>query len=340
MTDAVLLDNNTSSSETETSEVNKRPGLVSTIESPVPEGAVLHWVDNGGVLLRCARWPAATREVKGTVCLIQGRTEYIEKYYEVISDFRNRGFAVLAFDFRGQGGSDRLLSQPIRGHVDAFSDYVSDLEVVMSEVLLPECPAPFYAVGHSMGGAVMLHSLEKGRLVFDRIVLSAPMIALARKRPKQKTIAKFVKLLNGFGLGERGVPFARQKNFETADIAQNVLTSDETRFQKTVRLCEKAPFLRIGKPTIGWLHAACLAMDDFEDIEFGDNNRTPVLVVACGNDEVVSLAAIEKLAHSMRSLWHIVVPGARHEIMQERDLFRDQFFAAFDAFIPGTDAER
>lgn len=340
MTDAVLLDGEISSADTQTPETVSRPGLVSTIENPVPDGAVLHWIDNGGVLLRCARWPAATRDVKGTVCLIQGRTEYIEKYYEVISDFRGRGFAVLAFDFRGQGGSDRLLQQAVRGHVDTFSDYVSDLETVMSEVLLPECPAPFYAVGHSMGGAVMLHSLQKGRLVFDRIVLSAPMVALVRKRPKPKTVAKIAKLLNGFGLGERSVPFSGQKNFETSDISKNVLTSDQTRFQKSVRLIEKAPFLKVGKPTIGWLHAANLAMEAFEDIEFGDNNRTPVLVVACGNDEVVSLAAIEKLAHSMRSLWHIVVPGSRHEIMQERDLFRDQFWAAFDAFIPGTDAER
>ncbi|MFK8034492.1 MAG: alpha/beta fold hydrolase [Hyphomicrobiales bacterium] len=340
MSDAVLLDEETSSADAITPEAITRPGLVSTIENPVPEGAVLHWIDNGGVVLRCARWPAATRDVKGTVCLIQGRSEYIEKYYEVISDFRNRGFAVLAFDFRGQGGSDRLLQQAIRGHVDTFSDYVSDLETVMSEVLLPECPAPFYAVGHSMGGAVMMHSLEKGRLVFDRIVLSAPLIAFARKRPKQSTVAKLAKILNGFGLGERGIPFARKKNFDTLDISQNIMTSDQARFQKSVRLREKGPFLKVGKPTIGWLHAACLAMEAFEDIEFGNNNRTPVLVVACGNDEVVSLAAIEKLAHSMRSLWHIVVPGARHEIMQERDIFRDQFFAAFDAFIPGTDAER
>lgn len=340
MSDVALLESSASTADSRAEAFEARPGLVSTAEVPVPDGAKLHWVDNGGVVLRCARWHASTKEVKGTVCLIQGRSEFIEKYYETISDFRARGFAVLAFDFRGQGGSDRLLNQPLRGHVDDFSDYVSDLETVMSEVLLPECPAPFYAVGHSMGGAVMLHSLQKGRLVFDRIVLSAPMVALARKRPNQKTLAKIARVLDGFGLGERGAPFSRQKTYETVDIAKNVLTSDMARFQRAVRLLEKAPFLRIGKPTIGWLHAACVAMDAFEDIEFGDNNRTPVLIIACGNDEIVSLAAIEKLAHSMRSLWHIVVPGARHEIMQERNIFRDQFWAAFDAFIPGTDAER
>ena len=32
----------------------------------------------------------------------------------------------------------------------------------------------------------------------------------------------------------------------------------------------------------------------------------------------------------------IVIPGARHEILMERDEIREQFWAAFDAFIPGT----
>ena len=32
----------------------------------------------------------------------------------------------------------------------------------------------------------------------------------------------------------------------------------------------------------------------------------------------------------------IVIPGARHEILMERDAIREQFWAAFDAFIPGT----
>ena len=56
--------------------------LVSIPANPVPYG-----VDTGtfrtsdGVSLRYARWaPPAGR--KGTVCLFQGRAEFIEKYYE------------------------------------------------------------------------------------------------------------------------------------------------------------------------------------------------------------------------------------------------------------------
>ena len=75
---------------------NSRPGLVSVAGNPTPADATLQWLDSSGVQLRCARWPASTKQVRGTVCLIQGRTEYIEKYYEVIADLRGRGFAVLA----------------------------------------------------------------------------------------------------------------------------------------------------------------------------------------------------------------------------------------------------
>jgi len=36
----------------------------------------------------------------------------------------------------------------------------------------------------------------------------------------------------------------------------------------------------------------------------------------------------------------VIVEGAEHELMVERDVFREQFFAAFDAFIPGVEGAR
>jgi lysophospholipase len=31
----------------------------------------------------------------------------------------------------------------------------------------------------------------------------------------------------------------------------------------------------------------------------------------------------------------LTVDGARHELLQEADIFREQVLAAFDAFVPG-----
>jgi alpha-beta hydrolase superfamily lysophospholipase len=33
---------------------------------------------------------------------------------------------------------------------------------------------------------------------------------------------------------------------------------------------------------------------------------------------------------------HLVIAGAKHEILQEQGRYRSQFWAAFDAFVPGT----
>ena len=59
-------------------------------------------------------------------------------------------------------------------------------------------------------------------------------------------------------------------------------------------------------------------------------------LVAAGQDQVVSTPAIGQFAVRLRAGSHLVIPGARHEILMEQDRYREQFWAAFDAFVPGT----
>lgn len=56
------------------------------------------------------------------------------------------------FDWRGQGGSGRLIGNPHLGYVDKFEDYWTDLKSFHGHILPPECPPPLYLVDHSMGG--------------------------------------------------------------------------------------------------------------------------------------------------------------------------------------------
>src|SRR5690348_1435715 len=78
------------------------PSLVSIPANPAPEGAragIFETRDR--VRLRYGLFPRTGTVNKGTVCLIQGRTEFIEKYFETIADLQGRGFHVATFDFRG-----------------------------------------------------------------------------------------------------------------------------------------------------------------------------------------------------------------------------------------------
>jgi lysophospholipase len=309
--------------------------LISIPANPIPEGVVTGALKTrDGVTLRFARWhPPPGR--KGTVCLFQGRTEFIEKYFETVRELRARGFAVATFDWRGQGLSDRLLPDPRKGHVNDFSEYDLDVETFMKEVVLPDCPPPIFAIGHSMGGTVMMRIAHQGSRWFDRIVLSAPMIKLVGLRGSSAYRATALAMRLA-GLGSAYVPRGGPDIAAIGPYIGNPATSDPVRHARTKAVLEAAPQLGIGSPTVAWLNAAYRAMSEFDDPDYPSKIRQPLMLIAAGRDEVVSTAAIEEFAIRLRAGSHLIIAGARHELMMEQDRYRVQFWAAFDAFVPGT----
>ena len=309
--------------------------LVSIPANPVPEDVVAGTLKTSdGVSLRFARWhPPPGR--KGTVCIFQGRTEFIEKYFETVRELRSRGFAVATLDWRGQGRSERKLDDPRKGHVSDFSDYEDDLETFMKEVVLPDCPPPLFAIGHSMGGTIMMRLARQGSRWFDRIVLSAPMIRLggARNSGAARITARVMRYA---GMGSAYVPGGSDTVQSSGPYIGNPATSDPVRHARTKAVLEAAPDLGIGSPTVSWLNAAYRAMNEFADPAYPSKVRQPLMLVAAGRDEIVSTAAIEDVAIRLRAGSHLIVAGSRHELMMEQDRYRGQFWAAFDAFVPGT----
>lgn len=309
--------------------------LISIPANPVPENVVTGMVKTSDrVTLRFARWePPPGR--RGTAVILQGRAEFIEKYFETVRDLRGRGFAVAAFDWRGQGLSDRALSDRRKGYVRNFSKYALDLAAIMEQVVLPDCPPPIFALGHSMGGAIILRACHDGSRWFDRAVLSAPMIALP-PRPKLAIAGPFLRAMRLLGRGSNYVPTGSGAATGSEDFLGNVLTSDPVRFARNAAVLQEEPNLGLGAPTVAWADSAFRAMKQFKSQSYAGHLRQPILLVGAGHDEVVSTAAIEEFGTNLLAGHHLIIPGSRHEILQEQDHYRDQFWAAFDAFVPGT----
>jgi lysophospholipase len=309
--------------------------LVSIPANPVPEGAVTGTLKTpDGVTLRFARWdPPPGR--KGTVVIAMGRTEFIEKYFEMVRELRGRGFAVAIVDWRGQGRSQRLQSDPFKGHVGSFAEYQTDLETLMNEIVLPDCPPPLFALGHSMGSTVLIQTAAKGHRWFDRMVLSTPMLDLIQA-PRRSYRPLVVRTLRYTGTGSAYVPKGDATVLAREPFAVNRATSDPVRYARAQAVLEADPSLGLGSPTVSWLHAAYRAMAELNDRYYPGKIRQPMLIVAAGRDLLVSTPAIEHFAIHLRAGSHQIVPGAMHELMMERDQYRAQFLAAFDAFVPGT----
>lgn len=308
--------------------------LVETPGNPAPRDSICGTVRTAdGVALRYARWGASRPPVRGTVIVLQGRGEFIEKYFETVTDLRRRNFAVLSFDWRGQGGSDRLLTDPRKGHVSDFGDYVTDFEAVMENVALADCPPPFYVLAHSTGGAVALLSAYRLRTQVERMVLTAPLIGLAGI--SHRWMERLTSLLLYFGAGESFAPGKGATLLYTEPHNAQTVTSDVRRYQRAVEVIEADRNLGIGGPTVEWLHAALRASKHFSRPDFSEQVPIPVLMALAGAERVVSNAAAERLSLRVKTIAHVRISGARHEILMERDVFRDQFWAAFDAFIRG-----
>src|SRR5580692_1419859 len=292
--------------------------LVSIPANPVPDHFVTGMLKTpDGVSLRFARWlPPAGR--RGTVCIFQGRAEWIEKYFETVRDLRARGFAVAALDWRGQGLSERALGDRRKSYVRDFSEYDTDLETFMREIVLPDCPPPLFALGHSTGATVLIRAAYRGRRWFDRMVLTAPLIDLQGFNASA-TAKLVVRVMRMAGFGALYLP--KQKDvgvMETRPFFGNILTSDPVRYARNAAILEAEPALALGPPTVAWTDAAFRAMRQLRERSYPAHIRQPILIVAGGNDQVVSNAAIEDFASLLRAGSHLVVVGAQHELLMEQ----------------------
>lgn len=301
--------------------------------NPCPAGAQsAPVVTKDGVQLRTACWLPQTAP-RGTLLLMQGRAEMIEKYFETIGEFLQSGFAVIAFDWRGQGGSQRLLPDPMKGHISGFDDYQNDLDAVLLHyhALLQK---PLLVLAHSMGAAILMRALERRRLPARAVILTAPMFAIALLR-KQSWLKGVIASLSLLGLQNRYPPLYRSQSPFTMSFANNPLTRDQKRFERTQLSLKACPALALGMPTLGWLRAAVKAMDAIADnrSRYKGMDLPPMLVFAPTEDRVTATPATCSLCDDLKTARLITLNDCEHEVLMESDAIRAQFYQTVEQEI-------
>lgn len=300
---------------------NEVPGGLEVGEFETSDGFKLRYAVSSG--------PPGRR---GTVCIFQGRAEFIERYFETINDLHARRYAVAILDWRGQGGSQRILRNRLRGHISSFKKYDRDFDDFMHQVVLPDCPPPYSALAHSTGAQILLRSIHK-HTWFDKVVMSSPFVGLSDHFLPKPVIRSLAALATACGLGWMYAPGQDQRPLKMADFPGNRLTSDVGRFSRDARTIEHTPELGLGGPTLGWLNATINSIASLSALKRVEKLRTPVLFVTAGNDRMVSTQAAMAMAHRVPGIAAVKIDHARHELLNERDEFREQFWAAFDSFL-------
>jgi lysophospholipase len=256
----------------------------------------------------------------------------MEKYEETIGELNQRGFDVFSLDWRGQGLSSRLLPDRQKGFVATYKDYLEDLYCLFHNIVMPEARPPLMILAHSMGGHIALRFLHDYPDAVERAVCIAPMIEIF-----SFTAAKgIVRLLTQYkikqGLAHEYVICSGAYNFLDKPFKGNRLTSDPERFKDEKKMIEKNPALALGGVTYGWLAATLESIDIIKTPGYTAKIKIPVLMVIAGADRVVSVKDQKWFCSRMNECRHVVIQGARHEILREADEFRKMFWMEFDTF--------
>ena len=299
--------------------------LYGTDAAPVPDGAVAEWFTGaGGARLRAALF-SAKGAARGSVVLSGGRTEPIEKYFEVIGELTGRGFVVLAHDWRGQGLSHRLLPDRLRGHASGSADFVADFAAMIAAFEM-RLPKPWLAVGHSMGGCLTALMLARGETRFAGAVLSAPMLGLQTAPTAPAVTRLLAQTLTLIGAGGASTPGGDAASFE-----RNILTHDPRRYARNVGQTAAYPDLALGPPTWSWLAFAFAAIAELQKGPGVPKVEIPVTIVAAGEDRIIDNAGTRLVASRFPNGRYVEAPGAFHEVLQETDEIRSVFWREFDA---------
>ena len=296
----------------------------------IPAGMTFSgWRAADGWPLRSYAWPQ-TGAARGSILFLTGRGDFIEKYLEVLIHWHGEGWNIAGFDWRGQGGSGRMLADPMICHQTDFDSLVDDLTGFV-ERWVAETPAPHVIVAHSMGAHLTLRMLARRSEGIDAAVLASPMIGIRIKGVPIWLVGSLARAASAIGLAER-----RISGRDIGDVGGRMTSCPDRRADKMWWKATK-PEIASGVPSWSWVRAAFASIARLPDATLA-RIRTPILLVAARGDPIVDVPAIEHAAKVLSEAQLNLIDGGGHEIMREVDDRRLPVLARIDAFLDQTGA--
>ncbi len=293
-----------------------------------PGAAFSAWQAADGWTIRRMDWPQpAAAEVRGSLVFAGGRADFIEKYLEPLGHWHGRGWNVTTFDWRGQGHSRGTI---VGGNFTDFDPLVADGADLLGSLIEAQ-PGPHVAVGHSMGGHLLLRILAERRPPVAAAVLVAPMIAV-NSAPLPHPVGGFVARCLAQMRPDLPIWGERGPLGEAGRIRQATLTHCDERFADELWWKEREPGFHLGPVSWGWLDAAFRSTSRHDEQAL-KAVETPILLLGTERDRLVDPQAIRRAAAMLPNAEMHMFTEAAHELLRESDPVRLEAMARIDAFL-------
>ena len=155
---------------------------------------------------------------RALVCLIHGLGDHSSRFDEWARLFVKQGFAVTAFDLRGNGKSEGK-----RGHA-SYEHLLNDIGLFVKESkkLFPKIPVILY--GHSLGGALAINYTIKKQPKIAGLLTTSPWLKLYYQPAAYLLYAG--KVLNHIAPSYTFKSGLTREDFNGTQVSDNVVTED------------------------------------------------------------------------------------------------------------------
>ena len=253
-----------------------------------------------------------TDQPKGVIVISFGFTSSIQKYSESIYYMLQAGYDVWCMEHRGHGKSYRHVQNPFVVHVEHFQDYVLDQEYFTRTKVKPAAGNhPLYLFCHSMGGCIGAWLIEDQPDLFQKAVLSSPMLGLDFGKIPMPLMLLGAQVK---GIGEKKKEPLDPINAFPGPNFEGSCESSECRYwyYYSKRISDES--IQTISPSIGWGIEAMKACLRVTDRRHAAQIRIPVLLFQAGDDTIVKNSSQDLFFSRIKDGEFIKVPGIKHEI--------------------------
>ncbi len=263
------------------------------------------------------------------IVFLPGRSEPFYKYSELAYDLYQEGYSFAFLDHRGQGGSSRELPDLEKGHVKSFKYYVRDIETFMDQIVIKLGYKKNYLMAHSMGAAAALMLMADRPNIFEKAVLSSPMLEPNTGKYKPSVALAYATVLRIAGKGDEYAP--GEKGYETPIFEGNEVTHSYVRREMATFLYEHYDQFKLGGVTVDWI-ATSLGTNNRFALKY-KKIKTPLIMLKPGMDTVVFTDRQDKLCQKAKDCTLVEYPQGKHELFMEVDSIRDDILLRAKAFF-------
>ncbi len=270
---------------------------------------------------------------KAIIVCLGGLSEFSEKYFELAHDMLDRDYGFWFMDWAYQGRSSRLKDTPHRRHSDGFDSDISDLHKFITTCVMPFFDGPKIMMAHSMGAHIGLRFLLKYPEYFCAAAFSAPFFGIYNFNLGLKFISSLIRpllpmLSKQYVFGGKDWRESSRKGDGT-DIFSHDPMRDKIHNQWMI----KNPELQIGSVTFGWVIHALNSCDYILNKAPLRDIKIPMMVALAGNDKIVDNLATKSVISQISSAKLVEIHDANHEILMEKDEYRNIFLNTFDKMV-------